>query len=201
MRVRLAIYGVIAAVLLAALWVLFIVLPRAAGSKPDAAPVAAATTTPAATRKIKARLFYVSDDGLRLVASEQDVVFGEGTLEQGRRLLEAQLATPPAELVTAIPAGTKLRDLFLSATGEAFVDLSPEVNNAHPGGALTELLTVYTIVDLLTENLPAITSVQILVDGKETDTLAGHVDLRRPLAKDLRWLQQVGESGQPNPIQ
>jgi hypothetical protein len=29
--------------------------------------------------------------------------------------------------------------------------------------------------------------VQILIDGKEADTLAGHVDLRRPLRKNLSW--------------
>ena len=33
-------------------------------------------------------------------------------------------------------------------------------------------------------NLPAVTGVQILIDGKEVDTLAGHVDLRRPLRRN-----------------
>ena len=40
----------------------------------------------------------------------------------------------------------------------------------------------------LTVNLPAVTHVQILVDGKEVDTLAGHVDLRHPLSKNLEWV-------------
>jgi hypothetical protein len=31
--------------------------------------------------------------------------------------------------------------------------------------------------------------VQLLVDGKEVDTLAGHVDVRRPLLKNLDWIQ------------
>ena len=48
------------------------------------------------------------------------------------------------------------------------------------------MLTIYTIVHALTFNLPAVTAVQLLVDGKEVDTLAGHVDLRRPLAKKLQ---------------
>jgi hypothetical protein len=30
--------------------------------------------------------------------------------------------------------------------------------------------------------------VQILVDGREVDTLAGHVDLRNPLSKNLTWV-------------
>jgi hypothetical protein len=43
-------------------------------------------------------------------------------------------------------------------------------------------------VSALTLNLPAITGVQILIDGKEVDTLAGHLDLRRPLEQDARWI-------------
>ena len=35
-------------------------------------------------------------------------------------------------------------------------------------------------------NLPAITAVQLLVDGKELDTLAGHVDLRRPFTRKVQ---------------
>jgi hypothetical protein len=40
-------------------------------------------------------------------------------------------------------------------------------------------------------NLPAVSTVQVLVDGKEVDTLAGHVDLRRPLVKNLTWVEQT----------
>ena len=28
-----------------------------------------------------------------------------------------------------------------------------------------------------------------LIDGKEADTLAGHVDLRHPLTKSLKWIR------------
>jgi len=48
---------------------------------------------------------------------------------------------------------------------------------------------VYTIVNALTVNLPAVSAVQVLVNGMEVDTLAGHVDLRHPLAKNLAWVQ------------
>jgi spore germination protein GerM len=110
-------------------------------------------------------------------------------LDQAKRIVEAQLQPAHAPLTSAVPPGTTLRDLYLSERGEAFVDLSPEVSTAHPGGALNELLTVYSIVDALTTNLPAVTGVQILVNGREVDTLAGHVDLRRPLPKSLLMVQ------------
>jgi len=44
-------------------------------------------------------------------------------------------------------------------------------------------------VTRMTANLPAVKSVQILVDGKQLETLAGHVDLRRPLERNLAWVE------------
>jgi hypothetical protein len=78
--------------------------------------------------------------------------------------------------------------VFVTERGDAFVDLSGDIVARHPGGSLAEIFTVYSIVNALTVNLPAVTRVQILVDGKEIDTLAGHVDLRHPLAKSLEWV-------------
>jgi hypothetical protein len=44
-------------------------------------------------------------------------------------------------------------------------------------------------------NLPAIQRVQILIGGKEVDTLAGHVDLRRPLRLDLSLVKIAAPPG------
>jgi len=117
------------------------------------------------------------------------VAYAEHAAEQAREIVAAQVGPVAEPLVSAVPAGTTLRALFITENGQAFVDLSREVAAAHPGGTVNELLSVYTIVNVLTANLPAITSVQLLVDGKEVDTLAGHVDLRRPLAKNLAYVQ------------
>ena len=147
-----------------------------------------------AERKITATLYYVSDDGSELIGVQREVPFGEPVLEQARRIIEAQIAPAAQPLASAVPAGTTLRSLYLTDKGDAFVDLSGEVRTKHPGGALDELLTVYTIVNVLTVNLPAIQRVQILIDGKEVDTLAGHVDLRHPLQKQLKWVKADKES-------
>lgn len=158
-----------------------------AAAKPAAA--AAPAVPPPPGRKIKARLFYVADEGTRLTSVERDVAYGESPDDQAREIVAAQIAASAEPLVSAIPPGTTLRAVFITRTGDAYVDLSREVSTAHPGGTVNELLTVYTIVNALTVNLPAVTGVQLLVDGKEIDTLSGHVDLRRPLARNLTWVQ------------
>jgi spore germination protein GerM len=171
-------------------WALMVALSRilTAPAAPPPTDVPTAQTTPAdtpAVPRIKANLFFASDDGNRLVPVEQEIPLAEGAVAQARALVEAQLSTaPPAPLVTAIPEGTKLRGLFLSGKNEAFVDLDVAVRDKHPGGSMNELFTVYTIVNAITMNLPDVQSVQLMIDGREVDTLAGHVDLRRPLRKN-----------------
>ena len=189
---QVAIAGSAAAVLVLAAAVFFATrwLPasgRSAAAPPTAAAAPAASAPPG--RKIKARLFYVADDGTRLTSLERDVAYGESADEQAREIVAAQIAPVVEPLVSAIPPGTTLRAVFITKSGEAYVDLSREARVAHPGGTVDELLTVYTIVNALTVNLPAVTAVQLLVDGKEVDTLSGHVDLRHPLAKNLTWVQ------------
>jgi len=171
---------------------MFVWLPRltsraARTTTVGAAPAPVAPAAPG--RKIKARLFYVAEDGTKLTSVERDVAYGEGAVEQAREILSAQIAPVAEPLVSAVPAGTTLRAVFITDSGDAFVDLSRDVVTGHSGGTLGELLTVYTIVNALTENLPAVTAVQVLVDGKEVETLSGHIDLRRPLAKNLAWVE------------
>jgi spore germination protein GerM len=187
-RRDLLLYGGLASLLTIALVVLFFVGPGwLTSTSPETAETAPA---PSEERKIRARLFFVSEEGTRLSAVEQEVTYGEGTVEQAKRIVEAQIATPTPPLASAIPPGTRLKGLFLTPSGDAYVDLTPEVRANHPGGTTSEILTVYALVNALTSNLPAITGVQILIDGKEADTLAGHLDLRRPIEHDSQWVTQ-----------
>ncbi len=184
----------IAALAIAAGWILFVGLPKWYGSRPRA-EVPTASNAPAAERKITATLYYISPDGLALVGVQREVPFGEPIEQQAQRILEAQLLRAPDPLSSAIPESTTLRSFFLDGRGQAFVDLSADARVRHTGGALDELFTIYAIVNALTVNLPAITRVQILVDGREADTLAGHVDLRHPLQKNLKWVRTEDKDG------
>lgn len=197
-----------AAVIVAALaiaWLLLVVLLRQStpatrgGEAPEnaPAPASAGTTTPPGS-SIKVHLLTVSADGLHLDTVERDVPYASSTVDQASAIINAELALQ-APLVSAIPKGTTLKALYVTKRGDAYVDLSPEVTRAHPGGTTAELLTVYSIVDALTINLPAITGVQILVDGQEVDTLAGHVDLRRPLQKDPSYVRAAGAGAANQP--
>lgn len=183
--------AVVAGALLIAGGVLVVmaVLPKIL-SRETAQPADAPPAATSSARRIQATLFYVSDDGAELIQVPRDVPFGDTPALQARYIVEAQLATPSAEFASAIPPGVKVRSLFIGTHGEAYVDLSPEIVSGHHGGSLDEALTVFAIVNAVTSNLPDVSAVQILVDGKEVDSLAGHIDLREPISRANAWIRK-----------
>jgi hypothetical protein len=54
------------------------------------------------------------------------------------------------------------------------------VRDNHPGGSNSELLTIFSVVNSLVLNVNEIERVKILIDGQDTQTLAGHIDLDFP---------------------
>jgi len=61
----------------------------------------------------------------------------------------------------------------------AVVNFSAAFAQSHPSGIEPETLTLLAIIGTLHANLPSITEVRFLVDGKQRETLAGHADLTR----------------------
>jgi hypothetical protein len=74
-------------------------------------------------------------------------------------------------------AGSEIRDVYLVDPGLAVIDLNAAFADNHRSGVLVEELTVVSLVQTLSANIPGITRVKFLVEGQERDTLAGHADL------------------------
>ena len=174
-----------------------IAVARTIQAPEESAPAETAETATSDARKVRVSLFYVSDSGLELVPAAREVAYGATISEQARRIVEAQVQAPTQGKVSSIPPQTTVRAVFLGQKGDAYVDLGPEIVANHSGGAINEALTVYAIVNALTTNLTDVRSVQILIDGKEVDTLAGHIDLRRPIVKSDGWIQKASRAASP----
>ena len=191
-RVVLLSAGVIAIGLLA--WAVGGGLERVGDAPPDSLVVMAEPTMSSEVPRIAATLFFASTNGLNLVPVLQEVVLAKGLVPQGRAILTAQLQSPPPPYGSVIPEGTTLRAFYVTERGDAFVDLSFETDARHIGGTSAELLAVNAIVHAVTANLTTIQRVQILIDGREADTLAGHVDLRRPLEPDMSLVRRASNA-------
>lgn len=184
---RVGVAVAVAAAAIALGWWMFTALgDRLAQPTPDAEPAPTiAESTPAAGPRIAATLYFVSEDGTSLTGAPVEVPLRDTPAAQARALVEAQLtAEPPAPLTRAVPEGVTVRGVFLTGRDDAYVDLDGAFVTALPGGSHNELMAAYAIVSVVTTNLAQVQRVQILIDGREVETLTGHVDLREPLRKN-----------------
>lgn len=132
------------------------------------------------TRKV---ILYFSDPtGQKLVAEERAIPKVEGIARAAMEELIKGPA-PGSKLLPTIPKGTVLKDINIRPDGLARVDFSKELITNHSGGSLGESLTVYSIVNTLTQ-FPTVKQVQILVEGKVVDTIAGHVDVSSAMTRN-----------------
>lgn len=133
--------------------------------------------------KITFKVYRPSQDGEWLVAETH-----ENELAKGAQPLQVALATlidqPPTDekLVRIFPEKVKL--LGVKLKGDiAEVDLSKDVLQSNIGGSLNELMLVTSIVNTATE-FQEVKKVQLLVEGKKVETIAGHMDILDPLHRN-----------------
>lgn len=106
---------------------------------------------------------------IRLAAGRQQRA--ESLLRGLMSLYTAKDSTHP------LAAGAEIRQVFLVDPGIAVIDVNSAFVAGQVSGVLAEELTIASLIQTLAINMPGLTRVKILVDGKEQQTLAGHADL------------------------
>jgi hypothetical protein len=84
----------------------------------------------------------------------------------------------------------KLKAFYLDREGTAYIDLAPSQQGDISASAWEELLALSAMVDTVMQNFDEIRQVRFLVDGRETQTLAGHLDLSRTYTKRMDLVKQ-----------
>jgi hypothetical protein len=153
-----------------------------------APPRAGAKEADEARRTIKVKLFFETPDRPGLVMEERSVGFDPDISGQIRIVVEELIRGSQSGLLSPLNPAARVLEVFVSARGIAYLDLSRDVGEGLLTGSDAELRAVYSIVNTITVNFPAVRKVQILVDDRPAATLAGHVDLSRPLAPDMTLL-------------
>jgi sporulation and spore germination protein len=105
------------------------------------------------------------------------------TQAQARETLVAVLQDRRAAQAPVL-GDIKLRAFYLDGQGTAYIDLAPPALPVR-ASAWDEQLAVYALVNTLMQNFEEIRQVAFLVDGREAQTLAGHLDLSRKYAKRM----------------
>ena len=130
-------------------------------------------------------LYFSNKDNSFLIAEKRLLVQPDDPSQMGKLIIESLIKGPKEGLMRTIPSDAALRALFVTKDKTAYVDLTKPAMEKHPGGCKSEMITIYSIVNSLVLNIPEIDAVKILIDGRESITLAGHIDLRFPLKADM----------------
>lgn len=174
--------------------------PSEVANLPSDEPVTIPPTSPdeeltdPTARRIRVTLFMLSESGTSLATEDRVIALADTLQEQAKQVLRELLSGSRQGHSSAVPEGVQLRELFITPQGVAFVDLSQELVSNHIGGSRAEELTIYSLSNTLIANVPAVESVQFLVEGREVPTLAGHMDLTQTYGRGPRRLEQDSTS-------
>jgi hypothetical protein len=137
---------------------------------------------PAAAGKARLTLYFPGrQDGL-LRPEEREIDKPADAVAVARAVVNELAAGPrQADLMPALPDKVSLRNAFVPEGGLVVVDLNVDAAWARAAGGEEEQTTVAALVDSLLQNVARAQRVRILVAGNPVETLAGHVDLTRPL--------------------
>lgn len=150
-------------------------------TEPPAGQLPAETSEPGKKAEMMTvTLYFANKDASALIAEKREVVKND---HPARTAIEELITGPKnKELVKVVPGGTKLRNLKIK-DHVAYVDFSEAFVKDHWGGSAGEIFTVSAIIDTLTE-FSEIQRVQFMVEGKNLETLKGHLDLSEPLSRN-----------------
>jgi spore germination protein GerM len=132
---------------------------------------------PGKTRTVT--LFFLSEEDSLLHAEERKILADSSLTGEAEQVVEGLIKGSEKGLVNPLPPETRLRQIFVTKEGVAYVDFSKDIMENHPSGSSAELGTVYSIVNTLAYNFKPIKKVFILVEGSEKETLGGHINLNQ----------------------
>lgn len=140
-------------------------------------------------------VLYFADSGGRYLVRRIEQIDGcEDDRECIRALLARLIAGPESDLIRVLPPTTRILGVELE-NDLVYVDFSRHLVDHHPGGTLSELLTVHSLVSSLSESFPYIRRLQILVESEMLRTLKGHVRIDHPVYAEYALTQPPALDG------
>ena len=126
------------------------------------------------------QIFFGSPDHIGFVAEERAIVDPESREGFAEEIVR-QVLEGPMQGITGLPSTTQLRALYIADDGVIYLDLSSELLMNWPAGDGLEWISLGSLVRSLTDNIPTIRAVQILIDGHVVARPPGSVPLDLPL--------------------
>ncbi|SHJ76352.1 GerMN domain-containing protein [Tepidibacter formicigenes] len=131
-------------------------------------------------KKISVQLYFPDENMEYLIPYKKNVELKDG-YKLGKKIVEEIIKESNKQGYNIIPKGTKLLN-YSEEKGIATVNFSKEFINNYIGGSAGETMTIYSIVNSLTE-LENISSVLFLIEGKKVDYFS-HYEFNKPFTRE-----------------
>ncbi len=141
-------------------------------------------------------LYFSEPEGRYLIRETAVISDCEDDRDCVRTLLEQLIAGPQGDNVRVLPETTLIRGVELE-NDLVRIDFSRHLVDHHPGGSLTEMLTIHSMINSLSESFPYLRQMQILVEGDMRQTLKGHVRIDYPVYADYALTQPSVDTAEP----
>jgi len=132
------------------------------------------------------QLYFTAPEGTFLVPEPQDIPMCDVDRDCINSLLVSLINGSQQGNFPVLPKETKILGIEVE-NDLVRVDFSKQLVDFHPGGSLTELLSIYSIANSLSESFPYIRQIQILVAGEVRQTLKGHVRIDQPIYANFSY--------------
>ncbi|MBE0597817.1 MAG: GerMN domain-containing protein, partial [Desulfuromonadales bacterium] len=149
-------------------------------STPPPQPVATVPAPEEPRQRREVVLYFGNPDGTHLVPESREVSDCLVESDCVRETVQALINGPLGNSIPIIPSHSVLRGIALE-NGTAILDFSRDLVTGHPGGSISELLTVYGLANTVAVNFPHLRQVRILIEGATVETLKGHLGLQEPV--------------------
>ncbi len=83
------------------------------------------------------------------------------------------------------PYKVRLLDLYMDREGIVYIDFGGELKNNFKGDATEELRMIAGLYKGIKFKVPGFTALKILINGKETESFGGHIDISRPIGEEI----------------
>lgn len=140
----------------------------------------------------KIKLYFSSPDASCLMIEEREIEECKNINEQIKLIIRELIKGPQTRLEPTLPSECGIKEVFLHQD-TIFVNFNQNIVEKHCKGSAGEILTTYSIVNTLLDNLNNYKKVQILVEGKEVETLAGHIFFKKPFYKNMTIVKEVAK--------
>lgn len=125
------------------------------------------------------RIYYPAGDQLRI--EERKLPRRTSQMAIAEATVEEYLKGPAGVTAVNMPKDVRLLNLYKDADRILYVDLSDEFRRNFQGDALMEFLVLKGLYESLVSNTPDIQDIKVIIEGKEVETLGGHLYLLYPL--------------------